>query len=324
MKTYLITGVTGYIGSMITRYLLSKDLDDQDSIRIIAIVRDMDRARSLFSDHIFYVQADITDFTTISSIYGDFDYIIHCASTTKSAQMISNPVETVSGIVSGTQNILELAKRCNVKSMIYLSSMEIYGNIDCSAGHKVTEDELGELDIFNTRSCYPLAKRMAEHYCYVYYKEYAVPVKIARLSQTFGAGILAGETRVFAQFADAALNKKDIVLHTAGDSVGNYCDIQEVIDAIMLLIREGKNGEAYNVVNEDNTMTIREMAKLVAGRVAKGDICVTYDIPKENSYGYAADTGIRLSGSKLQAIGWKAKKGLEEMFDDLIKYLDEI
>jgi nucleoside-diphosphate-sugar epimerase len=321
MKTYLITGATGYIGSVITKFLLFKKLVDQSEIRIYALVRNINRAKLIFPDGIDLIQADITNSETMYAIKKDFDYIIHCASITKSAQMISNPVETANGIVYGTYNILELAKRCKIKSMVYLSSMEVYGNIDCSDGHKVSEEELGTIDIFQTRSCYPLGKRMAEHYCYAYYKEYGVPVKIARLAQTFGIGLLPGESRVFAQFARSVYKQRNIVLHTEGKSVGNYCDIQEAVEAIMILLDRGVNGEAYNVVNENNTMTIKQLAELVADRVSEGKICVVYDIMKEKKCGYAVNTGVRLSAAKLNDLGWKPVKGLDEMFKDVIDCL---
>lgn len=321
MNRYLITGATGYIGSMLTKYLLSKISNRKTEVLVSALVRDKASASLMLSDRVNLIVADITDSANMYEIQGEFDYIIHCASTTKSDQMISNPVETASGIVIGTHNVLELAKRCNVKSMVYLSTMEIYGNINCSDGHTVSEGELGELDILQTRSCYPLGKRMAEYYCYAYFQEYGIPVKIARLAQTFGKGILSGETRVFAQFATAAYKKNNIVLHTAGNSVGNYCDIIEAIEAIMLLLRKGVNGEAYNIVNEENTMTIRQMAQLVADHVAEGQIQVVTDIPKEKRYGYAQDTGLRLSADKIRSLGWKPVKGLEEMFNDVVDCL---
>ncbi|MBS5958079.1 MAG: NAD(P)-dependent oxidoreductase [Clostridiales bacterium] len=321
MDKYLITGATGYIGSLIVKNLLSNISDTENKLSVTAIVRDTMRAKSMLSDNINIINADITDTSKMSEIKGDFDYILHCASTTKSSQMISNPVETASGIVIGTQNVLDLARRSHVKSMVYLSSMEIYGNIDCTDGHLVSEEELGELDILHTRSCYPLGKRMAEHFCYAYFKEYDIPVKIARLAQTFGAGILPGETRVFAQFANAVINNDNIVLHTAGNAVGNYCEVQESINAIMLILKKGADGEAYNVVNEANTMTIRQMAQLVAERVAKGKISVEFNISKQNNYGYAPDTGIRLSSEKLRELGWSPVKDLQQMYNDVIDCL---
>lgn len=149
---------------------------------------------------------------------------------------------------------------------------------------------------------------MAESLCFSYFKEYGVPVKIARLAQTFGKGVQKNDTRVFAQFAGAVREKKDIVLHTAGDSVGNYCEIEDAVEAIFLLLEKGENGEAYNVANEANTMQIREMAELVADKIAHGEIHVVYDIPESNLHGYAATTGLRLSSQKLRQMGWRPKK----------------
>lgn len=321
MTRYLITGATGYIGSsFINRILRTAETSDvADSIQVTALVRDVDKARAMLPESVRFLSADIADVNAMSRIEGNFGYIVHCAAPTRSAYMISHPVETTDSIVLGTKNVLELARRCHAKSVVYLSSMEVYGDVDCSDGRRVTEEELGAVSLFDARSCYPMGKRMAENLCYSYYKECGVPVKIARLAQTFGAGILPGENRVFAQFAESARTGTDIVLHTAGTSVGNYCDIDDVIDALLLLLEKGQDGEAYNVVNEDNTMMIREMAQLVADKIAGGSIHVVYDIPEGNAFGYAAPTGLRLSGKKLEALAWKARTGLEEMYRNMMK-----
>lgn len=317
MDKYFITGATGYIGSMLVNHILQKAADTGRKVRITALVRDQQKAMERLAPEVGLITADVTDASRMASIDDCFDYIIHCAATTESARMISNPVETISGIVTGTQNVLELAKRCHAKSVVFLSSMEVYGNMQCAQEERVSEEKLGQIDIFQVRSCYPMAKRMAENLCFSYYKEYEIPVKIARLAQTFGRGILPGESRVFAQFARAARQGEDIILHTAGSSMGNYCDIDDTLEALMLLLEKGGNGEAYNVVNEENTMTIREMAQMVAEKIAEGRIKVTVDIPEDNVYGYAAPTGLRLSAAKLRSLGWMPKTNLEGMYRKL-------
>ena len=149
--------------------------------------------------------------------------------------------------------------------------------------------------------------------------EYQVPVKIARLAQTFGKGVLPSDKRVFAQFARAAVNGKDIVLHTEGRSMGNYCAIEDAVAGLMAILERGKNGEAYNVANEENTMSIREMAELAADVLSGGKSRVVMDIPPDNRYGYAADTGLRLSSEKLMALGWRPTKNLRQMFLDMVE-----
>lgn len=313
MDTYLITGATGYIGSLLSEYLL------QQGQQVTVIVRNIEKLKVTLKDKVNIIQGDIRDSSMMDRILGRYDYLIHCAAPTQSAYMISNPIEVANTIIQGTQNMLKLASRCQIKSMVFLSSMEVYGKMECLKGEKISEEKLGDLDITNVRSCYPMAKRMAENYCYSYYKEYGVPVKVARLAQTFGRDISENDNRVFAQFANAVRNHTDIVLHTKGNSVGNYCDIDDAISGILFLLTCGSPGEAYNIVNEANTMTIREMAELVVDKIAEGDIRVRFDIPKDNCFGYAEETGVRLSGEKMKVLGWEARTGLEEMYRNILK-----
>lgn len=329
MTTYLITGATGYLGSMLTAFLLNeRQISDRNrECRIIAPVRDLSKASAMFSEGVELLPIDLCDRRCVEQLVeagSGVNYVIHCASVTKSAEMIAHPVEVTESIVNTTQNILKFARRIPIKSMVYLSSMEVYGSIVCRDGQRVKEEEVrrGELEVLKTRSCYPLGKRMAENICYSYYKEYGVPVKIARLAQTFGGKLQETDNRVFAQFARAAKNGKDIVLHTRGNSMGNYCDIEDAVKGIMTILEQGTDGEAYNVVNEENTMTIRQMAELVANQVAGGKIKVVYDIADDNHYGYASDTGLRMSGEKLRTLGWQPRKSLKEMYCDIFAASD--
>ncbi len=310
MSRYLVTGATGYIGSMLVKNLINEN--------ITVIVRNKLKAAKMLPQNIHIIEADLTDSDSLEKVDCEYDYIIHCASITKSSEMINNPLEVTQSIVNATQNVMDLTVRCHAKSVIYISSMEIYGDIDCTDGHLVEEHELGQVDLLSARSCYPLAKRMAENICYCYYLEHHLPIKIVRLAQVFGKGVLENETRVFAQFAKCVIEKRDIVLHTLGKSYGNYCESEDAINAILLILEKGKNGEAYNVANEDCTMMISQMAQFVAGEIAHNQITVKWEVPSENVYGYAADTGLRLSSQKLRSLGWKPQKGMLEMYEDLI------
>lgn len=324
-STILITGATGFIGGLLVEELVAINKLYNNGIKLILPVRNLKKAQEKYhldkdgNHSVTFIEASVEDIRP-EQLDMPIDYIIHCASVTTSSVMLSNPVEVADGIVLGTKKILEIARKKKIRSMVYLSSMEVYGTIDESSG-LTTENMLGDVDIFSARSCYPLGKRMAEHYCYIYHKQYGVPVKIARLAQTFGYGISKDDNRVFAQFAKAVINNEDIVLHTKGLSMGNYCESKDAVSAIFTILEKGQDGEVYNVVNEENTMRICDMAKLVAEKIAHGKIRIIYDIPDNNTYGYARDTKLRLSSGKLRSLGWKPTKNLEEMYRDLIEYL---
>lgn len=326
--TYVISGITGFLGGFIVKQLMNTFEYLQGEIKIIGISRDSQKAEKLFNDsncaHLYLVESDILDFEgckkKIKDITGEADFFIHCAATTTSAYMVSKPVETADGIVIGTRNMLDIARELNVKSMVYLSSMEAYGKVN-DIGRARAENELGEISLKSVRSCYSLGKRMAEHYCYDYFQEYAVPVKIARLAQIFGLGVQKSDRRVYMQFARAAYEGKDIVLKTQGMSMGNFCSSDDAVKAIFTILEKGQNGETYNVVNEANTMRIRDMARLVADQVVGGKINVRVEIEDLKKTGYAPDTDLRLSGEKLEELGWKPVKGLVEMYHDVIEVL---
>ena len=88
--------------------------------------------------------------------------------------------------------------------------------------------------------------------CYSYFSEYKLPVKIARLSQTIGAGVDYNDNRVFVQFARNVIEHKNIILHTDGKSEGNYCYIRDAVEGIFTVLLLGVSGEAYNVSKLEN------------------------------------------------------------------------
>lgn len=311
--TVLVTGATGLIGVSIVRALVA--IGD---IKVIAHVRNREKAEEIYGALLQKnVELYVDDITKEINVSDNIDYIFHCASITTSKTMIEKPVETICTSVEGTKNILELAKNKKSKSVIYVSSMEMYGAFN-NLNHDVTEKDLGYVDNLKIRSNYPESKRLCENMCIAYMSEYNIPVKIARLVQTFGAGILPGENRVFAQFAKSAIKGEDIVLHTKGISEGNYCYTRDCITGLLTILLKGKNGEAYNVSNPESHITIADMAYMVADKIAEGRIKVVFDIPSENKFGYAADTKMKLNSSKLQALGWKPEIGLEEAYKRMI------
>ena len=318
-KTIFITGATGLIGSILVRAILLKNKKEEFNIKLKLVVRTKDEAEKLFgkdNDFISYIVSSIDEYVPKDV---DIDYIIHGASPTKSKFFIENPVETMDIAIMGTKRVLEQAKLSNIKSMVYLSSMEMYGTID---SNNVDENDQGYIEPLNARSSYSQGKRVCELYSYSYYSEYGVPVKIARIAQTFGAGISKNENRVFKVFADAVINKQDIVLKSEGTTIINYSYTTDTVIGLLCIMLNGKSGEAYNLVSDNNNMTILESAKYLAEKYGAGKVNVKIEIPEQNQ-GFAPNNKIVLNNNKIKSIGWNYKYNITQGYDRLIKYLKE-
>lgn len=308
--SFLITGATGLIGSTLVRCLLALNRD----IKISIPVRNYAKAHSLYGNESFRLniyECDLIDY--FISLEKPFDYIIHCASPTSGIYMNEHPVETYELAIETTRAILQYSRRFYVKGIVYVSSLEYYGqNFDDAL---LYERFQGYLDTSSARSSYPMGKRAAEYLCTAYAKEYGISVKIARLTQTFGAGVSSEDNRVFAQFARSIVSGKDIILHTKGESAKPYCYTTDCVAAILTILLKGQNGEVYNVANQDTYISIREMAEF---------LCVNFNpnvkvsVEEHPEMGYAPVTKLNLSAEKLMALGWRPRYDLKEMFSRLI------
>lgn len=314
-KTILVTGVTGLIGSLIVKSLLYANKNLESKIKILAIARNKEKVKEVFNEFLDISSFKVYygDITTSINIIEEIDYIIHAASQTASKELVSHPVESMNTAILGTHNMLQLAISKKVEGFIYLSSMEAFG-VCSNEKNRLKENDLGYIDLTNVRNCYAESKRLCELMCKCYADEYNLNTKNARLAQVFGAGILKSENRVFAQFARSAIENKDIILHTDGTSWGNYCYTSDAIRAIFLILDKGVSGETYTVVNENNSIQIKDMAQLVIDVYESSHSKVVFDIPKTNIFGYAPNTTMKLSSVKLNKLGWKANVSLKEMY----------
>lgn len=323
-RSILITGATGLIGSLLARSLVCASQIRGLGIRVLAFVRNEEKAKTQFASYLGSGLEIVSGDVNLPIRYeGNVDYIFHTASVTASKDFVNRPVETILTTLKGTEHVLELAKKKQVSGMVYLSSMEAYGVVD-EQHYNVRETDYGYIDPLQVRSSYSEGKRMAEGLCGAYAHEYQVPVCTARLAQTFGAGIAKIENRVFAQFARSIMEGSDIVLHTDGSKAHCYCYTADAVLGLLTVLLRGTPGEAYNISNQETFCSIREMAQMLIDGHPGGNTKLVFDIPEDaNTFGYAPTSRMLVNSEKLNALGWKAQTDLPEMFERLMRYMDE-
>ena len=288
--TCLITGSTGLIGAALVRRFAA------DGHAVIAAARNAGKAGAMFGglENVRIIEWDVTQPAAFE--IGSVDYLVHAASETSSQAFVENPDGIRKVIVEGTRNVLAFAKAAQVKSMVYLSTFEVM------------------LGLKGVRASYPDAKLAAEGLC----RASGLNVSIARLAQTFGEGVRYDDGRVFAEFARAILEKRDIVLKTEGTTARCYCFLGDAVDAIRVLLEKGVRGEAYTVANEDTYCTIREMAEMLIAAHPESGSKLVIDTAGAASRGFAPPFQMKLDSSPLRALGWTPKVGLVEMYDRMM------
>lgn len=313
-KSFLITGATGLIGSVMIKCLLELERQERLGLKIVAVVRNIDKAKKVLGgdfESVMIVQHPLNDINALK--IGAIDYLVHLASPTASKYFVEHPVETLCTAIDGTMAALEYVKTNKVKAMVYASSLEVYGS---NLSDEILNEEFqGYVNPIEVRSSYNVGKRASECLCHSYAEEYGVNVMIARMTQTFGAGVDYNDNRVFAQFARKVIEGEDIELHTAGKTCRMYCYTTDAISALLYVLLKGERGKAYNIANKESYISVYDMAQMVRDVFSPE---TSIKVEKKNDLGYAPETKLRLDTTRVESLGWMPRYGLVEMYARLL------
>lgn len=315
-KTILITGASGFLAGYVVETLMHLHLVNVNPARVICLVRNIEKAKSKFHHHLNRPEFGILkgDVCDLISIDGDIDIIIHAASHASPIFYSTDPVGTIDANVIGTKNMLELARAKNTSSFLFISSGEIYGAFD--AKHSLTqENDMGYLDCTSVRACYAESKRLGENYCVAYAHQFGLDTKIVRPFHTYGPSIDLNDGRVFSDFVSDILNKRNIVLKSDGLSMRPFCYITDAIYAFFLVILNGEKGNAYNVGNPDQEISMLNLANLLVDEFTELGLEVNR-IVRTSSDTYVQSTVMRNCPSieKITKLGWNPKVNLATGF----------
>ncbi len=262
-KTFLITGAFGFLGRYMVHLLrhLNEFLGSSPCRGLLLDNFVTGYEQQIISDRnlVFLRHNVIQPFSTDAPI----DYIIHAAGIASPVYYTKFPIETMDVGTLGTRHMLELARQKHVKSFVFMSSSEVYGDPD-GAHVPTREDYNGNVSVSGPRSCYDESKRFGETLCSAYWRVYNVPVKIVRPFNVYGPGIRPDDYRVLPNFIEHALRKQPLPVHGDGRNTRSFCYINDEIEAIFKILFSNHNGEAFNVGNPTPEISVQELAQRVA------------------------------------------------------------
>ncbi|NOX71904.1 MAG: SDR family oxidoreductase [Candidatus Micrarchaeota archaeon] len=309
MKTCLITGGAGFIGSHFCDRLL------KEGWKVICvdniITGKTANIKHLFGNkHFTYIQHDVTKPLEIE---GDIDYVVHMASIASPIHYINYPIKTLKVGTLGTMNALGLAKAKNAK-FLFTSTSEVYGDPEVNPQ---PEDYWGHVNPVGIRSCYDESKRAGEALVMAYHRKHGIDTRIVRIFNTYGPRMAANDGRVVPAFITQALSGKLLTVFGDGKQTRSFCYISDLVEGIWRLM----NSDYSLPVNLGNPTekTMLELAELVIKLTASKSEITFKPLPEDDPKQRCPD--ITLARKLLV---WEPKVSLEEGLKKTIEYFESI
>src|SRR5918996_3822109 len=269
MMRILITGGAGFIGSHLCERLLGEGnevlcLDNFFTGRRENIFHLLDNPRFELIRH------DVTE-----PILLEVDQIYNLACPASPIHYQYNPVKTVKTNVMGMINMLGLAKRVRAR-ILQASTSEVYGD---PLIHPQTEDYWGNVNPIGIRSCYDEGKRCAETLFFDYWRQHGLPIKVARIFNTYGPGMHPRDGRVVSNFIIQALAGEDITVYGEGRQTRSFCYRDDLVDGLLRLMAAGDDVTGPINLGNPTEITIRELAEMILHLVGSRSRIVSRPLP---------------------------------------------
>ena len=311
-KTILISGAGGLLASYMV-YMLCYLNNNKFTkpCTILCLVRDEKKAQAKLGVdlHMKFIIQDVTE----PVLYNNpIHFIIHAASKASPIYYRTDPIGVIEANVTGTKNLLQLADEKKVESFLFISSGEVYGEVS-SEYIPTKENDFGYIDITNVRSCYAESKRLGETMCVSWFSQKQVPAKIVRPFHTYGPGIMLDDGRVFADFIKNIIHNEDIELSSDGSATRAFCYIADAIAGFFTILLRGEDGQAYNIGDENNEISIKELATTLINLFPEKKLQLKQKLIDQN-YVPSVISRNCPNTNKARMLGWKPKISIKDGF----------
>jgi UDP-glucuronate decarboxylase len=214
-----------------------------------------------------------------------------------------SPLDTLFSSVRGMDNLLRIASRCGA-TVFQASTSEVYGH---PTMHPQSENYWGYVNPIGPRACYDEGKRCAETLCFIYRQHYGVPVRIARIFNTYGPGMRLRDGRVVINFIVQALAGESLTVYGGGAQTRSFCYVDDLIEAIMLLTDGARDVSGPVNIGNPTELSVRELAERIIHLTGSKSRVVMAPLPVDDPPRRRPDISLAV-----QTLGWRPRTPLDE------------
>ena len=270
-RRVLVTGGAGFIGAHLCKRLLDRGNE------VLCVDNFYTGTRRNVQDLLTNPLFELMRHDICFPLYVEVQEIYNLACPASPIHYQFDPVQTTKVSVHGAINMLGLAKRVKAK-ILQASTSEVYGD---PAVHPQQESYWGNVNPIGPRSCYDEGKRCAETLFFDYHRQHALPIKVARIFNTYGPGMHPNDGRVVSNFIVQALQNEEITLYGDGSQTRSFCYVDDLVEGLLRLM--GTQGTVTGPVNLGNPaeFTIRQLAELVISLTGSSSKIVVHPLPQD-------------------------------------------
>ena len=308
-RRVLVTGGAGFIGS----HLCDRLLERGDEVLCV------DNFYTGTRHNVHHLRSnprfELMRHDVCFALYVEVDEIFNLACPASPIHYQFDPVQTTKVSVHGSINMLGLAKRVKAK-VLQASTSEVYGD---PTVHPQKEDYWGNVNPIGLRSCYDEGKRCAETLFFDYRRQHRLPIKVARIFNTYGPGMHPNDGRVVSNFIMQALRNEDITVYGEGNQTRSFCYVDDLVDGLIRLM--GAPDDVTGPVNLGNPVefTIRQLAESVIGLTGSSSKIVYRPLPEDDPRQRCPDISLAK-----RLLAWEPRVQLRDGLMKTIEYFEQL
>lgn len=305
MKTILVTGAAGFLGSNLCHKLLN---DGHKVIGMDNLLTGKKENLSNLNDSFRFIEQDIINPINLDE---KIDQIYNLACPASPPLYQKDPIHTMKTSVLGALNVLELAKKNNA-TILQASTSEIYGEPEINPQ---VEEYRGNVNPIGPRACYDEGKRAAESLFFDYYRKYGVKIRVVRIFNTYGPKMDRNDGRVVSNFINQALRNEAITIYGEGLQTRSFCFVDDLVNGLVTMMNSSDEITGPINLGNPHEITVKTLAEKVVEKTSSKSEIVYKDLPVDDPTQRRPD----ITKAK-NMLKWEPKVSLDEGLDKTIEY----